>query len=202
MNAAVFNNIDGSVLDLNADITFANATGGLDDTDSDNIRVWNPATGGYTTFCLDGEENVWYDFDGQVEAEIPSGTAFWYLSRGSSAPAITTSGAVENANDCPIVLTAGKFNMIVNPYPVAYSLNDTDAVTYSGAVGGLDDTDSDNIRVWNPATGGYTTFCLDGEENVWYDFDGQVEPDIAANTPYWYLSRATGATSITFKKPF
>ena len=89
MNAVVFNNIDGSVVDLNSDVTFANPVGGLDDSDSDNIRVWNPATSTYTTFCLDGEEKIWYDFDGQVEADINANTPFWYLSRATGATSIT-----------------------------------------------------------------------------------------------------------------
>ena len=204
MNAVVFNNIDGSDVDLNEDVTFANAKGGMDTTDSDTIQVWDATSSSYTTYALDELEGIWYDYDGVIETPtISSGSAFWYRSRGASTPAITQSGAVEGADTCPVVLTPGKFNMVVSPYPTGYNLNDTKAVTFTNAKGGMDTTDSDTIQVWDSTSSSYTTYALDELEGIWYDYDGVIEePSVTAGTPYWYRSRGTSAPTITFIKNY
>jgi hypothetical protein len=202
MNAVVFNNIDGSDVNLNEDVTFVGATGGYDETDADSIQIWDAATSGYTVFYYDIEDLCWYDAFGNEEPVIPSGCAFWYRSRGTTAPSITQSGAVENAATCPVVLTKGKFNMVINPYPTAYSLNDTDAVTFENSLGGYDETDADSIQVWDAGTSGYTVFYYDVEDLCWYDAFGNEDPDVPGATPYWYRSRGSVAPTITFKKTF
>ena len=90
MNAVVFNKIDGSDVDLNEDLSFANAKGGMDTSDSDTIQVWDATSSSYTTYALDELEGIWYDYDGVIEEPtIPAGTPYWYRSRGTSAPTIT-----------------------------------------------------------------------------------------------------------------
>ena len=93
MGGIVFSNVDGSGINLN-DMTFANLTSGEDDSQSDRIQVWNPATSGYTTFFnynAEGDEESWgwWDANFEVEALLPAGTAFWYKAKAGSGKAIT-----------------------------------------------------------------------------------------------------------------
>ena len=93
MSGIVFSNVDGTAIDLN-DMTFENLTSGEDETEGDNILVWNPATSAYKTFFnynAEGDEESWgwWDANFEVEPVLAAGTAFWYRAKAGSGKAIT-----------------------------------------------------------------------------------------------------------------
>jgi len=214
MAGVTFSTVAGGDLDLNGEngITIANFTGGLDQTESDIIQIWKPANSGYTTFYYYNEEGceeewAWYDVEGEVDAVLPLGTAFWYKAKPGANKSIQTAGAVEMADDVKVNLTSGNFNMIINPYPVAVNLNSSEQAVIANFTGGLDQTESDIIQIWKPANSGYTTFYYYNEEGceeewAWYDVEGEVDAVIPAGKAVWYKAKAGADKSITFKKTY
>ena len=207
MAGMVFNAVGGGAIDLN-DMSFPGITGGDDDSNSDTIQVWNPATSGYTVFYYyaDAGDPTYYGWYGTLgeETTLSAGTAFWYRAKAGDGKAITQSGAVESDSDVTFNLTGGNWNMAINPYPTAITLGDTSTVEFAGVTGGDDDSNSDTIQVWNPATSGYTVFYYyadagDPTYDGWYGTLGE-ETTLPAATAFWYRAKAGSSKAITFKK--
>ena len=93
MGGVVFTAIGGGAIDLNS-ITFAGVTGTDSDSSSDLIKVWNPATSGYTTYWYyyeagaAADEIGWYGTLDE-EATLPAGTAFWYKAKSGAGKKAT-----------------------------------------------------------------------------------------------------------------
>ena len=204
---------DGSDIDLNSgNVTIANLTAGADDTESDLILVWNPATSAYTTYYFYDEEGAeaedvrWWDAGGESEPVFPAGTAFWYKAKPGTGKSITVSGAIASDATETFSITGGKLNMCINPYPVDIDLNSSN-VTIANLTAGADDTESDLVLVWNPATSAYTTYYYYDEEGAeaedvrWWDAGGESEPIITAGAGFWYKAKSGNGKSITFKSP-
>ena len=212
MGGIMFSKVTGDAIDLNSDVTVANVTGGLDETESDTILVWNPSTSAYTTFYYNDdpeapEDTGWWDVNFVVDPELGIGTAFWLRAKNAANKSITVSGAVESDDDFSVLLTGGNFNMVINPYPTAIDLNDTDTVEIANVTGGLDETESDTILVWNPSTSAYTTFYYNDdpeapEDTGWWDVNFVVDPELSAGTAFWYRAKAGTGKGLTFKKTY
>ena len=211
MAGVTFNNIGSdATFNLN-DINIANATGSDQENTSDLVQIWNPTTSGYTTFykyyeAEYPEDEGWYDAGGDAEPVVEIGMAFWYRARSGADKSITFSGAIEGADDVTVDLTAGNFNMVINPFPTAIDLNDDTTVTIANATGSDQENTSDLVQVWNPATSGYTTFykyyeAEYPEDEGWYDAGGDAEPQIPAGTAFWYRARSGSNKAITFPNP-
>ena len=211
LSGITFENIgETSSYDLNK-LDIKNVTGGEDQTTADFIQIWNPATSGYTTFYYYYEEEYkdeagWYDAGGDEEPILDSGMAFWYRARAKSDKAITVAGSIDTVDDATVVLTSGKYNLVVNPFPAAIDLNDKTTVEVKNVTGGEDQNSADFVQIWNPTTSGYTTFYYYYEEEYkdeagWYDAGGDEEPTFPAGTAFWYRARAGENKSLVFPNP-
>ena len=221
-----FTSVDGKSGIQLKDITGTGIHGAEMTGDADQIRIWNPATGTYEVWYYyvdDSHEwDGWYDLDTQMNLfedvhpeGLMNGSAAWYLSaNGSHGGTASIAGAVDAAKSVTLTLTKGKFNMIGNPFPVGFQLNNPDQVTWENAHGAEMTGDADQFRIWDPATGTYEVWYLyvdDSHEwDGWYDLDTQmnlfedVHPNgLAAGVPAWYLSAAPvgGTFDVTFKTP-
>ena len=227
MIAFNFTSVDGKGAQLN-DITGTGIYGSTDGYAADQIRIWNPSTSGYEVWFYwfdesDHSWDGWWDFpNAQVEFKdvhpdgLVNGTAAWYLSANeSSGGTASFAGAVDTAKSVTMTLTKGNFNMIGNPFPVGFQLNNQDQVTWENAFGSTDGYAADQIRIWNPSTSGYEVWFYwfdesDHSWDGWWDFpNAQVEfqdthPNgLPAGVPCWYLSAAPlgGTFDVTFKTP-
>ena len=193
------------------DVEIKNATGSDADNTADQVLVWNPTTSAYTTFykyfeAEYPEDEGWYDAGGDAEPVLDPGSAFWYRARSSADKSITFAGAIESADDVTVDLTAGNFNMTINPFPAAIDLNDNATVTFTAATGSDADNTADQVLVWNPTTSAYTTFykyfeAEYPEDEGWYDAGGDAEPQLPAGTAFWYRARSGAGKAITFPNP-
>ena len=214
MSGVTFSTVAGEDFDLNGNngIKISNFTGGADSSQSDLIQIWDPATSGYYTFYYYNEEGweedwAWYEQTDSCKPVLSIGTAFWYKAKAGDGKSIQTSGAVESDDDVTVNLTSGKFNMVINPYPVAVDLNSADAAVIANFTGGADSSQSDLIQIWDPATSGYYTFYYYNEEGweedwAWYEQTDSCKPIIPAGTAFWYKAKAGANKSITFKKTY
>ena len=224
MLGGTFNGVGKAGYSLNRDFKGENLTAGPDSFSADTILIHNAATGIYTTYYLyqgDGTYQAgWYNagsdewFDDDYPTGLPAGTPFWYLAKSTTAGASGTfSGDVPMEASYTKDLVRAKFNMVMNPYPVALNLNDATEVTLTGATAGPDSFTSDTILIHNAATGIYTTYYLyegDGTYQAgWYNagsdnlFETDFPNGLPAGKPFWYLAKAgTGDFSITFLKNF
>lgn len=222
-----FQSVDGSGIQLDS-ITGAGLYGSTDPDAADQIRIWDPTTGGYEMWYYyvdesDHSYDGWWDLlsQSQMFSEVhpeglANGSSVWFLSaNGSTGGSATIAGAVDSALTVTLTLYKGKFNQIANPYPVGLALDDAAQVDWSNANGSTDPDVADQIRIWDPTTGGYEMWYYYVDESDhswdgWWDLLSQsqmfeeVHPNgLAAGVPVWYLSNATdsGTFDVTFKSP-
>ena len=220
-----FTSVDGKGFQLK-DITGTGIHGAERTADADQIRIWDPATGTYEMwyYYVDDshEYDGWYDYltESKLFEEVhpeglANGVAAWYLSAdGSQGGTASFAGAVDSAKSVTLTLTKGEFNMIANPFPVGFQLNNPEQVTWENAKGAERTADADQVRIWDPATGTYEMWYLyvddSHEYDGWYDYLTEsklfedVHPNgLAAGVPCWYLSAAAagGTFDVTFKTP-
>ena len=186
--ASHFQETTGAAVDIQDFISSNDMLGGTDDTDSPNLKLWI-GTGyqDYIYLAQDfmGAENVWSD-DGMLAAEdVPVNLGDGAFLKVKNACTITVAGQVAAADSMNVPLKSGSFNLIANPFPVAFDLNG-DKVDFAGAlIGGTDDTDSPNLKLWI-GTGyqDYIFLATDfmGAENVWSD-DGMLAAEGAVVLP-------------------
>jgi len=196
--------------------------------DADIVKVWNPATSGYKDYYLydsggeyAGWDGQWIDnASGQPSTDpFAKGSTFWLLSKADvgGTTAVTQAGQAPAAASVVAAITAGKLNMVANPYPTAYELNGAAApdLLAAGAQGGsiwLDNVaDADILKVWNPATSGYKDYYLYDSGGEYAGWDGQwiddstgmpTEDALPIGKPFWYLSKGSGGFDFTFTKTY
>ena len=143
-------------------------TGGTGAT-GDNIQIYNPSTGSYTTYYLfysplplfASKNYKWVDASANIATEtFTNGSVFWYRKRGEGAVTVSVSGLVSLEAKQDITIVPG-WNMIASAFPANWNPNSLGAEYWqnSGATGGTGAT-GDNLQIYNPSTGGYTTYYL------------------------------------------
>ena len=193
MKGIAFVKVDGESINLN-EISGKGMTAGEDESCADQVLVWNATKSLYTTYAYydEGEDGkTWYDVFGSTEPIFPAGTAFWYQSyaTGDKNKDITIAGAVASESDITFDLVDGKINMVNNPYPCAFDLNDDSTVVLIDCLAGEDESCADQVLVWNATKSLYTTYAFydEGEDGkTWYDVFGSSEPIIPGGTAFWY----------------
>jgi hypothetical protein len=229
MLAVQWDAVGGGDLDIQAilaDPIGAGLQGGTYATagDADVLRVWDPTTSGYETYWLYDSGGEYPTWDGRwidqvsgdpAAAPFAKGSAFWLLSKGTTAASLLSAGQAPAAGAVTNTLTPGKLNMIANPYPAPYALNGPSApdLLAAGAQGGTYATagDADVLRVWDPTTSGYETYWLYDSGGEYPTWDGrwidQISGDrTAAELPMgaaaWYLSKGSDPVDFVFVKPY
>ena len=219
MIAIPFTTVTGENIDLNdGSVVFENLIEGeYAGADCDYIEIWNPANDGYTFhFYYPGEG--WTDesgngyFSDDYPEGLPAGAAMWldaYNGEREGQLKVTFSGAVEASESVSYELVGNNFNMLANPYPVAWNPNN-DSITWTGVIEGeYAGADCDYIEVWNPANDGYTFhFLYPGEGWTDESGNGYFEDDypegLPAGTPVWFDAfdgEREAKLSVTFSSP-
>ena len=206
--------------------TLANAMtgswfGGETSDDGDLIKVWDATKAAYTEYYYYTDSthqwDGWYDASGSYYFDdcpenadgLEPGWTAWYRSRGSEAPSVTMSGAIAPEDDISFTIYGGGFNLIVNPFPVAFQPNTATQVDWGAIHAGETSDDGDLIKLWKAATGSYDEYYYYADSSHqwdgWYDasgsyyFEDVVPEGIAPGQPFWYRSRDTKGTNHTVK---
>ena len=219
MIAIPFYNVDGSGLDFNRDITVKGVATGEGAQECDFVHVYINSDGWYFLYNHHDElapgqrghmDDGWYTTDDEEIGDyfpdgFPVGTAMWYEAYAdgerSEPLSITFSGEVEGAKSVTLENLAGDdFNMISNPYPVAWDPNNAEAVQFENVATGEGAQDCDFIHVYINGDGWYFLYNHHDElapgqrghmDDGWYTTDdeeiGDYFPDgIPAGTAMWY----------------
>ena len=230
-----FCNVGGANIDFCNDIKFTGVVSGATATECDFVHVYINGDGFYYFYYhhdnkQPGEkghkEDGWYTTDNEDIADyfpdgLPLGTAMWYeaypYAERSEPLSVTFSGEVEGAESVTLEnLASDDFNMIANPYPVAWDPNNSDDVEFSNIVTGATPTECDFIHAYINGDGFYYFYYhhdnkQPGEkghkEDGWYTTDNEDIADyfpdgIPAGTAMWYEANPeaerAGDLGITF----
>ena len=175
------------------------------------VQLYGPS--GYTAYyyfsdAADGEDEVtaWADDGGDaVDVTLAPGQALWFKNP-TAACSVTFAGQVLAAGTKAITCTAGAWNMIANPYPMALALNG-DKVTWNVEPKEFWSDElaiAPMVQLYGPS--GYTAYyyfsdAADGEDEViaWADDGGDaVDVSIPAGGAIWF--KASDASTVTFTK--
>ena len=216
--------------DINA--TFSNCKGncvaGEGEDVADDIMVYDAAkqTYAYNQFFFyaypeEPDENYDYHWLDSLTGDfreggfiIPTANGFWYRHRGDKDIVLNASGAVGN-EDVQVTLKPG-LNMIVNPFPVAFELNDgTINWKEAGVTAGEGEDVADDIMVYDASLQTYAfnqfffyAYPEEPDENYDYHWLDSLTGDFregGANVPvgggFWYRNRGGKDITITIKSP-
>ena len=183
------------------------------------IQVLNASGVGYKRYYYIGDAygaddqpvagNCWADGDGYAVTDadmLPLSKGFWF--RAMADGSVTCSGEVSATGEIGSAVTAGQFNIVANPYPVALSLNAPASVGFTpGAYGDGEDTTMGNapqIQVLNASGVGYKRYYYIGDAydaddqpvagNCWADGDGYVATgtQVPVGQAFWVKSATAG----------
>ena len=227
MMGSQFETTAGTTLKL-ADLDFGDMTGAPYFDEDGNFAATAPQVRiafanreGFTTYyyLADGAENMidpgWVDVVGNpANPDVPAGIGFWFYNPVSTAPALTSAGAV--VGDASVEKTFDStFRVLVNPFPVATKLSDIDFGTIATGAPYFDEdgnftSTATQIRIPFADREGFTTYyyLADGAENMvdpgWVDVVGNPLP--AADMPTIPVGRGcwfkpTGSLTVTFSAP-
>ena len=209
-----FGNVGTGTFSLN-DIKTDNMTAAEISEEADLVQFWNPATSSYEAYYLytgPDADDGWYNFETDEAFDVdyptgkPTGTAFWYIARGTGTGTGVTSGEVESVNDVTITITKGNYNLVASAYPTTLDLN---AMVCTGLTAAEISEEADLIKFWNPTTSSYEayySYAGPDADDGWYNFetDEAFANDYPAGKPagtaFWYIARGTGTGTITFTK--
>jgi hypothetical protein len=139
-------------------------------TSADQISLYDPATGTLTVYFLRGDNTTWRKL-GTTEASnkipVPSGTGFFVTKRGS-ASSFTSVGTVR-MNDFAFPMPAGS-TFRAPGFPVSYSPASLGGTSADGWTGNNTASLADQLQVFNPQTGAFTTYFLRGDGVNWRQF--------------------------------
>ena len=196
-------------------------------TEADQLRVWDPETGGYVQYFFGdwagvyGAEydNLWYwesDDANPTEDTLAPGAAVWFLSKSAGTNVLMSVAGEVVSTNYVVTLKGATFNMVANPFPVPLSLSD---VTVSGTVDWINSgftgapvfTEADQVRVWDPVTGGYKQYfygnwanAYPGYDNQWYwesDDSTPTTDSIPVGGAAWFLLKGATDVTVTFPAP-
>ena len=224
-----FEDVAGGAMDINTAIPYAEGmTKAFSLANADNVQVLG-ADGGYTTYFLSNGQygkasapSYKAELDGKwvktagVECtdKVPSGAAFWYVSRTAKTTphTITVAGGVVASAATEPVTCIATYTLFGNPYACEVPLNGNVIVT--GGTSALALANADNIQVMG-ADGGYTTYFLSNGQygkasapsykeeldGTWVKTAGVACTDtIPVGGAFWYVSQSKSNT-VTIKNP-
>ena len=169
-------NNDGKGVMLNSgDISITNPSKSDFVGAADQIWIWKPETGGYDIFYFytdpswgtgwalnDPErEDPFFEDCEEYANGLPEGSGIYFKAQEAEvgAPkAFVSNGAIEGADEKEVDVVSDNFAIIANPFPVAWMLNDADAVEYVNPTKNDFVGAADQMWIWKPETGGYDIF--------------------------------------------
>ena len=201
-----FQNTTGGSVDIQNFITSSDMQGGTDDDNSPNLKLWNGSNyEDYYFYSEDlfGEPNCWGQGSMMMDG-IPVDLAKGAFLKTINNCTISVAGQVAGADSMNVPLSAGVFNLIANPYPISFNLNGTKAKWADALVGGTDDDNSPNIKIWNGSN--YEDFYfyvedLFGDPNCWGQGQMSTDATIDPGHGFWlkYTNNASNV-NLTFEK--
>ena len=183
--------------------------GDAETTDAPQLQVWNGI--GYQAFYYvdedyDGETDCWVVGGFKATETLAIGQSVWFRTP-NACDAITISGQVANPADTQVTLVPNKWNLVANPYPKTFGLNDG-AFTLSGIPPAITDgdaetTDAPLIQVWTGI--GYKEFYYvdedyDGETDCWVVGGFKATEKIPVGAGFWVKFSGDADATITFNK--
>jgi len=216
MVASSFQDVGQTSLDLNKIATTATpATYSTRVASAPLLKIWDPVKEGYTTYyyiddCEDPEDEdeeitAWATGKGEYPENVtlPLGSALWFISQVEANKTVTMSGEISSEDDITLSASTAGYTMFANPFPVATDLN---TITWKAADGTSaltpatykTRTSAPQIKVWDPAIEGYTTYyyisdCEDPEDEdeeitAWATAKGEYpSTPIAAGQGFWLV---------------
>ena len=167
-----FQDTTGGSVDLQNFITSSDMQGGTDDDNSPNLKLWDGV--GYDDYYfysedLFGNENCWGLGTLMADA-VPVNLAKGAFLKTINNCTISVAGQVASADSMNVPLSANVFNLIANPYPIAFDINGNKVAWADALIGGTDDDNSPNMKIWDGV--GYDDYYfysedLFGNENCW-----------------------------------
>ena len=199
-----FQDCSGTTVDLQDFITSSDMQGGTDDTDSPNLKLWNG--NGYVDYYyyeedLFGEQKCWGQDSLKADPiAVSLGEGAFIKTKNDCS--ITVAGSVAPADEMNVPLVSGKFNLIANPYPIALDINGNKVAWSDAIVGGTDDTDSPNLKLWNGL--GYIDYYyyeedLFGEQKCWGQDSLKSDDVVVQPGNGFFLKYSTPAIDINLK---
>ena len=166
-----FQSVTGGSVDLQAFITSSDMLGGEEDQ-GPNLKLW--AGTGYDDYYLltedmDGKQNVWSG-DGFFAAEdVTVDLAKGAFLKVKNNCTITVAGQVADGSSMNVPLNPNAYNLIANPFPIAFDINGNKVAWADALIGGEEDQ-GPNLKLW--AGTGYDDYYflaedMDGKQNVW-----------------------------------
>jgi len=134
---------------------------------ADQIALLNPASGVFITYFLRGDNVTWRAVGSTTSANkvaVPSGVGFLVTKR-SVPSSFTSVGTVRN-NDFAFPLPQGA-SLRAPGFPVSYSPASLGGTAANGWTGSNTASQADQLQVFNPATGNFTTYALRSDGVTW-----------------------------------
>ena len=200
-----FQNTTGGSVDIQNFITSSDMQGGTDDDNSPNLKLWDGV--GYDDYYfysedLFGEQNCWGQGSMKMDG-IPVDLAKGAFLKTINNCTISVAGQVASADSMNVPLTANVFNLVANPYPISFNINGTKVKWADALVGGTDDDNSPNLKIWDGA--GYDDYYfysedLFGDENCWGQGQMSLDTTIDPGHGFWlkYTNNASDV-NLTFE---
>ena len=150
------------------DLQIANVTKHNVAANADQIWIWKDGIG-WDKFFINGA-GTWKqttgakaDFNTVYPEGLPEGTGLYLKTKGSTAKAVTSSGAVdmENPEVSTLLFADGKFTFVGNPYPTTLSIVNADQFEVANVTKHNVAANADQIWIWKDGIG-WDKFFING----------------------------------------
>jgi hypothetical protein len=193
--------LDGSTVAIRKHVTIAQLQtafspaliGNNNPSSADQIQLFNAQTGGFSTYYLRGNGTEWRVVGGSVNANstiVPPGVGF-LVRKISATTAFTSVGSVR-MNDFAFPMPQGS-SFRAPGFPVSYSPSSLGGTASNGWTGNNNPSLADQLQVFNPGTGGFTSYYLRGDGTSWRVVGGSVnvasDQLFASDAPFLVLKR-------------
>jgi len=162
---------------------------------ADQVSLFDPATGSLSTYFLRADNITWRLAGTTTVANkvvVPSGVGF-FVTKRNSATSFTSVGTVR-MNDFAFPMPTGS-TFRATGFPVSYSPSSLGGTTANGWTGNNNANLADQLQVFDPAAGTFTSYFLRGDGATWRQSGTTTtvttEQLFADNRPFMVLRRTS-----------